>query len=511
MDLLQLQYQCELYQLLLNSSYDNSKGIDFIIKSVLDLIVKITQATIGYIELKDNNNKLYWSTYQCSDREILEIKKRISSGIITEALEFGETIVTPAAYLDPRFKDYESVQAGTIKAVLCSPIKTGTLTGVIYLEGNKAFDDESKNTMMDSTFFSRHIAPLLLRLNSQLEPQTRNDIFGSFNLSGIVGKSTAIIEVLTEAMALAPLDVTVLLTGKTGTGKTHIAKAIHQNSSRKNGPFIHLNCANFPEQLVESELFGFAKGAHSSAFCETPGKLAAADKGTLFLDEIGELAVNIQSKFLHFLEEGYFFPLGSSKPVASDIRIIVASNIDFSKAIEAKVFRPDLFYRINVFSIYIPPLKERKEDIFALITFFVKKYADQFKIKPLPLSMSAVTVLEHYDWPGNIRQLENMTQQALIRAFREHASQLMLHHFLLPDTNQMQYHNLDSSSYRQEKDNWEKLFIVKQLENHHWHISNTAKNIGLSRSHMNNLLKYHNLETMVMRKKSEHKKTLSEA
>lgn len=502
MDLLQLQYQCELYKLLLNSSAETADDINVVINSVLELIIKITHASIGYIQLENNNGIICWPCCDNSNEEIKTIKKRISSSIIAEALEFDETIVTPAAYLDPRFDKQASVQQCTIKAVLCSPIRTPDFNGVIYLEGDKSFYTNNKNNLMQAEMFTKHISPLLGKLKYQIS-KTKSDfcVYDTYQLNNIIAESPVFIDVINEAMSLASLNTTILLMGKTGTGKTQIAKSIHQNSPRKNGSFIHLNCANFPEHLVESELFGSVKGAHSNAHTDINGKIAAADKGTLFLDEIGELPMNIQAKFLQFLEEGFYYPLGSSKPVAPDIRIITASNIDFEKAISEKTFREDLYYRINVFSLTLPPLAERKEDIYPLINFFIKKYSNQFNLPKIQIQIKALVFLQQYDWSGNIRQLKNIIQQAFVRASRDHSSEIMIEHINLPYKEADSNLNDSLALYHEEKNNWEKIFILKQLENNKWNISKTSKNIGLSRSHINTLIKNHNLDSIIQMKK----------
>ncbi len=489
MDEKQLEIQRDYYQLLLKIDVESSVSPDEYLSKALRLVVEITGADLGYVELRDVDGKTWWSTRRCNEKEIERIRKRISSGIIAEAIASGETIVTPSAFLDPRFKNQVSVQIGKIDAVLCSPIHDGETVGVIYLHRKDGGGVDSRDNIMDAELFTRHVSPLLRGLRKQIFPPDPIYTFGS-----IIGNGAAFQRTLKEVMTIADLDVTVLLKGETGVGKTKLAGIIHENSSRRKGPFIHINCANLQENLVESELFGAVKGSHSSAFADMKGKIASASGGTLFLDEIGELPVAVQAKLLQFIEEGFYFPLGSNRPEQSDVRVITASNIDFEKAIESKTFRQDLFYRISVFPIHIPPLRERKEDIPEFLRFFIRKYCDRFNIPLIKASGPLVSVMQKSNWPGNIRQLENVIQQAVLRANNDFSNTLRPEYIF--DNGCMDQKN-DSSiikSYREEKDIWERNFILNQLQENKWNISRTAKTLGLSRSHLNNLIKAHTLK-----------------
>ncbi len=482
-----LQMQRDYYQLLLTIDSNVSKSPDACLSVILGLVVEITGADLGYVELRDANGKSWWSTHQCDVAEMKRIRKRISSGIIAETIESGETIVTSSAFLDPRFKDRKSVQTGKIDAVLCSPFRSGSTTGVIYLHKKDGDCINAADNIMQAELFTKYITPLLSCLKERIAEQ------GPYQFSGLIGRGKSFQQTLKEIMSIADLDVTVLLKGETGCGKTTLARIIHENSSRENNPFVHINCANLQENLAESELFGAVKGAHSTAYMDIKGKISSAAGGTLFLDEIGELPVSVQSKLLQFIEEGLYFPLGSSSPEKPDVRIITASNIDFKKAIENKTFRADLYYRISVFPITVPPLRERKEDIPELFQFFVDKYCSRFNVARLRAPKSTESALRKSFWPGNIRQMENTVQQAVLRAKSESSILLKVKHI---------FHNTNSNAidgfsrvttYREEKSAWEKKFISVQLQRHMWNISKTARTLGLSRAQMNNLVKTHNL------------------
>ena len=489
------EHQRDLYKLLLEMHTFPDTEFDVLIRKALDLIIKITGANLGYIELRDAHNTLWWSEFHCSEENIKEIRKKISSGIIAQALNSNETIITPKAYMDDRFKDRDSVQKALIEAVLCAPLNINGIKGVIYLEGNTSFESDVERNLLETSFFTKYIIPPLKILHRQIIHKTQKCAFRSrYNLESIIGDNSRFIQVLEEAMTIAELDLIVLLTGETGTGKTHLAKSIHSNSPRRNGPFIHVSCPNLPTNLIESELFGTVRGAFTNAI-NIKGKISMADQGTLFLDEIGELPLEIQSKLLHFFEEGFFYALGSQKKEMPDVRIITASNIDFEDAISRNKFRSDLYYRIAVYPIELPPLRERTSDIDSLITFFTHKFCRIYKIPTIPIRPNTFTILSNYEWPGNTRQLEHAVQQAVVRARKESSNELNIHHFFLSEKEQKNLPLTTTAiiSYRESKDDWERQFISRQLHENNGNVTKTARAVGLSRAHMNNLIKYHNL------------------
>ncbi len=495
MDQKQLELERELYQLLLLDFRENTKeSLDSLLLKALSLIVEITGARIGYLELRDQNGETWWSTHHCSSSDIEIIRQRISSGIIAEAIECNETIITPSAFLDARFKDRKSVRTGKIEEVLCSPFGDGESVGVIYLqgrEGEEAFS--ARDSMMDTELFTRHITPLLRRLRKQLGPS--DDLRYRHDLEAVVGNSPVFQTILREAVAVAELDVPVLIQGESGTGKSLIAKIIHRNSPRSDKPFVHLSCANLPEQLVESELFGAVKGAYSNAYVARQGKIAAAEGGTLFLDEIGELPLSVQPKLLHFLEEGTYYPLGSQILVNADVRILSASNIDFTSEMDQNRFRMDLYYRICVFSLLMPPLNSRTEDIPALVNRFCKTFGEQFNTPGIAFSTDALLLLQESEWPGNIRQLQNQVQRAIVRAKTEGTTVIVPRHLFDPGTGSSDVALLEAdSTYREGKGLWEQRFVQARLDKHDWNVSDAARSLGLSRSHMNNLINTHKLQ-----------------
>ncbi len=235
-----------------------------------------------------------------------------------------------------------------------------------------------------------------------------------FGLPRIIGKSEKISHVAQLVQKVAPTKTTILLIGESGTGKELFARAIHNLSTRKEYPFVTINCAAIPKDLLESELFGHEKGSFTGADVKKLGKFELADKGTIFLDEIGDMDMTIQSKLLRALEEGEIERIGAGSALKVDVRIVAASNKDLERAVEEKKFRGDLFYRLNVFPIKIPPLRERKEDIPLLVEYFVQKYCLEIKTSLKGISKEALTSLIGYDWKGNVRELENAIERAVI-------------------------------------------------------------------------------------------------
>ena len=230
----------------------------------------------------------------------------------------------------------------------------------------------------------------------------------------IIGKTPAIQQIFQTVQKIAPTDSTVLITGETGVGKELIAREIHSASHRRSHPFVKVNCAAIPETLLESELFGYEKGAFTGAVTNKPGRFEIAHQGTIFLDEIGEMPVHLQAKLLGVLQDRAFERVGGVKTIKVDIRIISATNQDLQSAIQSSKFRSDLFYRLNVVPIHIPPIRERKDDLIPLIDYFLKKFKTKYQKKITSLSPEIIAAFSNYNWPGNIRELENVLERMIL-------------------------------------------------------------------------------------------------
>jgi len=292
-----------------------------------------------------------------------------------------------------------------------------------------------------------------------------------FNFEEIVGKSSAIEKVLEMIERVSPTPATVLITGESGTGKELIARAIHKNSLRKEGPFVVVNCAAFSLNLLESELFGHERGAFTGAIAQRIGRFEMAHGGTIFLDEIGEMDHSIQSKILRVIQEKEFERVGSSKNIKVDVRILAATNKDLKREVEEGRFREDLFYRINVFNIEVPPLRERKEDIPLLVEHLINKYNKILNKRVKAFTPTAMNFLLDYNFPGNIRELENIIERSIIMAKEEIIDETYFNFIKVEG-------KLDKKGNLKE---WEKDLIVKTLIQSQGNRTRAAEVLGISR------------------------------
>jgi chemotaxis protein methyltransferase CheR len=303
----------------------------------------------------------------------------------------------------------------------------------------------------------------------------REEINLEHNYKNIIGNSNAIQYVLFKVEQVAETDSSVLILGETGTGKELIARAIHHNSQRKDRPLIKINCATLPANLIESELFGHEKGSFTGAQAKHAGRFEVADGSSIFLDEIGELPIELQAKLLRVIEDGEFERLGSSKTMKVDVRIIAATNRDLEQDIQAERFRRDLWYRLNVFPITVPPLRERLEDIPLIVQYYVDILARKLGKDIASVPVKIVKALQSYTWPGNVRELENVLERAVINTS---GSKLRLSEELKPD------HQASPESFKSLHD-LERDYIVKVLEKTNWKVSgknSAAEILGLDRS-----------------------------
>ncbi|MCP3944662.1 MAG: AAA domain-containing protein [Desulfobacteraceae bacterium] len=490
MDTNQIHLQNKLYRHLLTE--DRQRDPDAFLSKLLKIFVLITGANQGYLELQDYQKNIFWSSLSYNVQEIKNIQNAISKGIIAAALEDRKVLQTISAICDPRFNLRQSVKAAKIEAVLCVPIYTGRIQGVIYLQGGKGFKADAREHTRDAEFIVAHITPLIEQIYSHKKLSKNRDhtayLRKKHKIEGVVGASRALEEVLKTALMTAPLNINLLLTGETGTGKTQFAEMIHQNSLRKKGPFVPLNCAALPETLMENELFGSIPGGHSSATKSIQGKVAAAQDGTLFLDEIGELSISVQAKLLQLLQSGFYYPLGSSKPVKANIRIITATNLDLKKQIKQKRFREDLYYRINVFSIHLPALAERKTDIDILAKYFCKESCKKHGISELDISYSVLNSLSNKIWKGNVRQLMHTIEAAVIYATLENKKEISYHH-MFPPGSSSEGVNENALNFKAATLSFQRQFLGKNLNIRDWNVSRTAKDLAISRSQLNNLIK----------------------
>lgn len=362
--------------------------------------------------------------------------KESMAAMLKETLEAAGYEVVPARDAEKGIKCLKDGKIDLVLTDLKLPGKTGIdvlkaskeenhLTPVIVMtafgsvESAVAAMKEGAFDFITKPFDTDHLILLIKRALENQRLITENillkeEVSSRFGLPRIIGKSKKIVDVAQIVQKVAPTKTTVLILGESGTGKELFARAIHHLSSRKHYPFVPINCAAIPKTLLESELFGHEKGSFTGAESRKQGKFELADKGTIFLDEIGDMDLSLQAKLLRAIEDGEIERVGSVTSLRLDVRIVAASNKDLEKAVEEGKFREDLFYRLNVFPVQVPPLRERKEDIPLLVEYFINKYCKEMKTPVKTLSKEALDMLMGYQWKGNVRELENTIERAVI-------------------------------------------------------------------------------------------------
>jgi Nif-specific regulatory protein len=492
-ELAKLRRERDLYLRLLNLGRQSE--LTPFLQEALALIVEVVEARQGYLELHDDDDASetprWWMAHGLSAEQVEGVRAAISRGIIAEAIATGQTIVTPSALLDPRFSERESVRLGHIEAVLCAPIGQDPPRGVLYLQGRAtsgAFCEEDRTR---AEVFTRHLASLVDRLLAQQRRQVAQDptstVRATLRLDGVIGRSAALAAALRQVALVAPLDVSVLLTGESGTGKGQLARVIHQNGPRAGQPFVEVNVAALPKDLLEKELFGNVRGAFTGADSAMEGKIAAAEHGTLLLDEIGELMLDVQAKLLQFLQSKEYYPVGSPRPVHADVRVIAATNSDLRRAVAERRFREDLFYRLEVLPIRVPSLAERREDIPLLAAYFCAVACGRHKLPSVELSRNAIRALESAEWPGNIRQLEHAVEAAVIRCAGESGRQAERAH-VFPEATAAPAEPEEHLTFQEATRRFQDRLLRDTLADLQWNVVETARRLDLSRAHVYNLI-----------------------
>ncbi len=470
-----------------------------LLRDGLELIVETVGADQGYLELIDEGGdpaQPRWSiSHRLTSAEVADLRTTISRGIIGETIASAQTLSTDSAFLDSRFKAFESVQRGRIEAVLCAPVGVDPPRGVLYLQrasAGRLFSDEDRRL---AETFCRHLAPIADRVGrTQRSGDATAAARQRLRLDGIIGSSAALATVLEQLALVAPLDVSVMLTGDTGTGKSQLARVVHDNGPRAGRPFVEVNCAALPETLIESELFGALPGSHSTATHRMLGRVAAAERGTLFLDEVGDLSLPAQAKLLQLLQSKQYYPLGASRPVTADVRVIAATNVDLKSLVQDRRFREDLFYRLHVLPIRVPSLAERKDDLGELTRFFCAGASERHGLPRLSPSLAALRAVEAAEWPGNVRQLANVVEAAVIRAASAGAEQLESHH-LFPDQRTGSGGGAPAAaSFQEQTRRFQAALLLETLEAADWNVADAAERLDVARSHVYKLIRAFGLQ-----------------
>jgi Nif-specific regulatory protein len=481
----------EFYRRLLELGGEDE--IEPLLDRALVLIAEVTGAETAYLELHEDDRPVprFWRAHGCVEEDVAAIRESISRGIVARAIADGRTVETPSARADLRFEQLDSVQVHGIEAVLCAPVGKPPV-GVVYLQGRADGGSFSPVDRERVELFARQLAPLADRLFARWPGRERDDhtreIRARFACEELVGRSAALARALRDASHVAPLAISVLITGPTGTGKSALARAITANSARARQPFVVINCAALPEALLESELFGAERGAHSTATQRVVGKVAAARGGTLFLDEVAELSLGAQAKLLHLLQEQQYYPLGASVPVAADVRVISATHQNLKARVASRQFREDLYYRLHVLPIAMPGLDERRDDIPELVTHFCTAACRRHGMTQLAVARRTLLSCQEASWPGHLRELANAVEAGTVRARIDDSSSLLEHH-VFPGA---QVSAEPSMSLQEATRRFRRRYVKEALARTDWNVSETARQLDLARTHLYNLI--HELE-----------------
>ena len=402
-------------------------------------------------------------------------KYKLGEGITGKVIETGEAIAIPKISEEPLFLDRTASRKSKHSdelSFICVPVTKGSqIIGAISVDKvydkNYSLEEGKKLISVIATMIARHVINLkTIHLEKeQLREENRrlrNELKNKYRITDIIGNSNKMREVFQMITQVCKSNATVLIRGESGTGKELVANSIHYNSNRSKKPFVKVNCAALPTNLIESELFGHEKGAFTGAIKQKLGKFELANKGTIFLDEIGSIDIDVQVKLMRILQEKEFERVGGYKTIKSDVRIIAATNKNLEKAIEEEAFRDDLYYRLNVFPIYMPPLRERKTDILLLSDYFLEKYAKENNKDIKRFSTPAIDMLMDYHWPGNVRELENCIERAVLLC-----EEGVIHGYYLPPTLQTgtESNTLPALSLEDAVANVEKEMIIDALKN----------------------------------------------
>ena len=435
---------------------------------------------------------------------------RVSDFLATMVMREGEAVLARNVEDDSTLGSRDSQGEIHATSVVCAPIRQdGRVVGLIHLYSTVTHRGPDPDDLEFALAVADNVALALKNLGLQQEltenlSVTKDEIVQLRRLLGedseIIGTSRGIIEVQKEVAQAAPVRATVLIRGESGVGKELVARAVHYASPRKNGPFVCLNCAALSETLLESELFGHERGAFTGATERKIGKFEAADQGTLMLDEIGEMSPTIQAKFLRVLEGHPFERVGGSKAIKVDVRVISATNRDLEKAVSEQKFRRDLYFRLRVVEIVVPPLRKRHEDITDLANHFLKQYATEMGRKIRGFTPEAKSEMLRYRWPGNVRELKNVVERSVVLARGEHVDvgDLKLSNLAtVSDSGDLTPHLAGSgliSAYEPlTLSELERRHILATLQNFDWNKSRTAKTLGIERSTLDRKIRRYGL------------------
>lgn len=465
-----------------------------LMEKAIETVVNELEADEGFIVLVDEQQNINNIVAKNMDVDSKPEAKILSTTIINKTFQNLQPQKFDDLKSEMEFSSKNSVVSLGLTSALCVPLISGkNVLGAVYVDRRNNMNPFKDSDLTFLISFAKQIvkgievSKEILVLEERLEEKQKSDLEElkkSFVCDEMIGKSAKLFNVIKLASKIADTDASVLILGENGTGKEVLARAIHNNSSRKDKPFVALNCGAIPSELLESELFGYESGAFTGAVKLKPGRLEMAEGGTIFLDEIGEMSVNLQAKLLRVIQTKEIQRLGGTDSKKINVRFISATNKDLAKMIADKNFREDLYYRLKVIELKLPPLRERKEDIEELVKYFVKKYSPENK--EILISDESLQILENYNWPGNIRELENVIQRAVILCNDNVILPSDLPQEIIEEIGDFDY-SISEKSLSQAEDDFRRFYISKILRKVKSK-SEAAKILGINRSHLHKLI-----------------------
>ena len=459
-------------------------SVDDLLTDLLEAVVELTGADRGAVLLVEPDSRSPETERRVSVRASKNVRREIiadehggiSDSIVHKVLTTGQPVIVSDALADTTFGRSESVLALKLSSVMCVPmLSQGVPLGALYVGNDRVKELFERPQLELLTIFAAQASLILqnamLVTTLRADKQKLSEELADKRFGEIIGTCPSMMEVFRKLTKVAATDISVLITGETGTGKELIARELHRRSHRVDGPFITINCGAIPENLIESELFGHVKGAFTGAIASRPGKFEIADKGTLFLDEIGELPLNLQVKLLRALQERVVHRVGDARPEKVDIRIVAATNKKLEEETAAGRFREDLYYRLNVVNLWLPPLRERGEDIVIIARALLTKFADELHSPVKGFTPGAITAIKRYDWPGNVRQLENRLKKALVLCDRTLLSE--------DDLDLGRAETSPILPLERAKEEWQRDYVMKVLEKNGGNRTQTARDLGV--------------------------------
>jgi transcriptional regulator with GAF, ATPase, and Fis domain len=452
------------------------KDVGELLRALMDAVIEITHADKGFLLLVREEGPEIAVARNLRQQDIPPSVRHLSDSIVAKVIAQRRPVIVSDALHDAEFQSSESVMNLKLCSVMCAPlIVQGQLLGLLYVGNDNVVNLFEERSLDVLTIFSAQASLILqsaLALNQLKSDRDRlQEKLDHKHFGDIVGSCPGLVEIFKRVEKVATTDISVLITGETGTGKELIAREIHARSPRKAGPFVVVNCGAIPENLMESELFGHVRGAFTGAVATRQGKFQQADSGTLFLDEIGEMPISLQVKLLRALQERVVIKVGDSKPERCDIRVVAATHRNLDERIKTGEFREDLYYRLNVVNLHLPPLRERGDDVLVIAKFLLAKYVDEYSSKVKGFTPNALIAMRKYSWPGNVRQLENRIKKALVLCDRS---------LIGPEDLDLFPEALEPiMSLTQAREDFQRRYILEVLERNNGNRTKTARDLGV--------------------------------